>query len=37
MKSFVNSNIGRLRLLAILEDFLLIILVFVSIIYNDDY
>ena len=31
MKSFVNSNIGRLRLLAILEGFSLIILVFVSI------
>lgn len=31
MKSFVNSNIGRLRLLAILEGFSLLILVFVSI------
>lgn len=31
MKSFLNSNIGRLRLLAILEGFSLIVLVFVSI------
>lgn len=31
MKSFINSNIGRLRFLAILEGISLILLVFVSV------